>query len=173
MNTMIYINRHHVEQPDDYQLRQLELQHELHRRHQENLMRNHEHSSSLRTLSERDQGNHNIRHSYHEQRLPTVADEEREWFNADTLPSTNRTSNFLPHRSSPIRSNSSESRDRSMSEPRLKEQPKFESNILEEDTSTPKGSTSVLCPLPRQARGSLILEFSSESEDNIESSNKL
>ncbi|KAJ9575312.1 hypothetical protein L9F63_025737 [Diploptera punctata] len=175
VNTMTYISRPRAEQLDqisrEYVQRQLDLQHELHRRHQEALMRGRLHrqlSSSLRSLSERDSTYQNIRHSYHEQRLPSVADDESAWFNADTLPSNNRT--YVP---SPSVRNSDSRRDRSASEPKLKEHPKLGSNIVDEGgANAPKYDSSVLCPLPRRARRSLVLEFSPRTdevpEENVE-----
>lgn len=179
LNTMTYISRQHAEQLAQLHQhslqRQLDLQHDLHRRHQESLMRNHlhhENSISLKTLAERDQTNNDNRHSYHEQRFASVADDESSWFNADTLPSMNRTSVFLPNVPSPNARHSS-GRDRSMSEPRFKEHSRRGSAILEGDTSTPKYDSSVLCPLPKGARGSLILDISSgpdvvEPEESVE-----
>jgi hypothetical protein len=60
-----------------------------------------------------------IRHSYHESRVSSVADDDRAWSNADTLPSNNRSLVFLQSMSSyPPKLETS--KDRSISEPKLK-----------------------------------------------------
>ncbi|XP_069702721.1 chondroadherin-like [Periplaneta americana] len=102
-NTINYIGR----PPEDYMThhetsqRQRQLQEELHRQHQETLLRRRVEramSSSARSLPRVE--HKTLRHSYHESRLPSIADDEREWFNADTLPANNRTSVFLASMSS-------------------------------------------------------------------------
>lgn len=101
---------------------QQELQKQLRRQHQETFLRNRiqrEQSGSLKALPILK--HQNIRHSYHESHLSSVADNEREWSNADTLPSNQRSSVYLTTMSSyaikPKTFNNS--RDLSVSEPKL------------------------------------------------------
>ncbi|PSN35325.1 hypothetical protein C0J52_26084 [Blattella germanica] len=167
-NTITYLGRQQTEQlsgldHNSFQ-RQLELQQELHRQHQETITRNRLHreqSTSLKTLPKREP--QNIRHSYHEQRLPSFPEEDRAWFNADTLPSNNRTSVFLSSR--PREQGSNVRKARPLSEPRFKESsPKWEPSVLEVNSSTPKSVPSVLCSLPNR---NMVLDVSSSGSDVV------
>jgi hypothetical protein len=61
----------------------------------------------------------NIRHSYHESHVSSVADDDRAWSNADTVTSNNRSSVYLQSMCShPPKLETS--KDRSISEPKLK-----------------------------------------------------
>jgi hypothetical protein len=76
--------------------RQQELQKELHQQYQQTFLKNQAprgRSKSQKTLHAVEQ--RNVRHSYHECRRPSVADNERDFSNADTLPASSRASVFL------------------------------------------------------------------------------
>jgi Leucine-rich repeat (LRR) protein len=61
----------------------------------------------------------NIRHSYHESRVSSVADDDRAWSNADTVPSNNSSSVLLQSMCSHPQKLET-SKNRSISEPKLK-----------------------------------------------------
>jgi len=74
-------------------------------------------SASLKSLPTAER--RNIRHSYHESRVSSVADNDRACLNADTVPSNNRSSVYLQSTcSQPPKLETS--KDRSISEPKLK-----------------------------------------------------
>jgi Leucine-rich repeat (LRR) protein len=144
-------------QHDDYIAHvqhQQELQKELHRQHQETLLRNHvqrEQSQSLKALPI--VKHQNIRHSCYEYHLSSFADNEREWSNADTLPSNKRSSVYLTSMSShPIKPEPSKTpRDFSASEPKLKDYPNNLSVCNETSSDiyiNPLSSSSWKCETP-------------------------
>jgi Leucine-rich repeat (LRR) protein len=103
-----------------------ELKEELHRQHQETLLKNRvarELNLSQKALPRIEY--RNFRHSYHEGHLPTVAYYEMERSKADALPCNSRTSVFLENMSvHPIKQKClNSSKNRSVSEPELKECP--------------------------------------------------
>lgn len=83
----------------------------------------------------------NIRHSYHESRVFSVADDDRAWSNADTVPSTNRSSGFLQSMCSHPPELETH-KDRSISEPKLKV---FRKDLSTNETGlhTPVNSLSI------------------------------
>jgi Leucine-rich repeat (LRR) protein len=104
--------------------RQQELQKELHHQYQQTFLKNRAprgRSASLKTLHTVEL--RNVRHSYHECRLPSVADNEREFSNADTLPANSRTSVFLASQTThPIKQERLKtSKGHSVSEPKIKD----------------------------------------------------
>lgn len=130
---------------------QQELRKALHHQHQQTLLRNHiqrERSKSLKALPI--VKHQNIRHSYHECHLSSVTDNEREWSNADTLPSNKRSSIYLTSMSShPIKPEPSKTpRDVSVSAPKLKDYPK-NSPVCNETSSAiyrnPLSTSSLKC----------------------------
>jgi Leucine-rich repeat (LRR) protein len=152
------------------QLRQ-ELQKELHRQHHETFLKNRVQrgrSTSLKTLHVAEQ--RNVRHSYHECHLPSVADDEREFSNADTLPANSRTSVFLARQTAhPIKQERLKtSKNRSVSEPKIKDCLK---NLSVNETNShkdlnPLSVSSLECHTPTEAPkfGSVYDVSSSESE---------
>jgi Leucine-rich repeat (LRR) protein len=95
------------------------------------------HSVSLKALPTVER--RNIRHSYHECHVPSVADDDREWSNADTLPLNNRSSVFLQSMCSHAPKLETR-KDRSTSEPKLK--------VCRNDLSTNEtGLTAPINPL--------------------------
>jgi Leucine-rich repeat (LRR) protein len=161
---------------DDYTARlqrQQELQEELHRQHHETLMRNRVQrgrSASLKTLHTVER--RNVRHSFHECRLPSVADDEREFSNADTLPANNRTSVFLASVTThPIKQEHLKtSKDRSVSEPKIKDCPK---NLSVNETNShthlnPLSVSSLECQTPIEAhKFESVYEVSSSGSETV------
>jgi hypothetical protein len=152
------------------QLRQ-ELQKELHRQHRETFLKNRVQggrSISLKTLNVAE--HRNVRHSYHECRLPSVADDEKEFSNADTLPANSRISVFLARETThPItKERLKTSKNRSVSEPKIKDSLK---NLSVNETNShkdlnPLSVSSLECQTPTEAPkfGSVYDVSSSESE---------
>jgi hypothetical protein len=150
---------------------QQELQKELHRQHHETFLKNRVRSgrsSSLKTLHIAE--HKNVRHSYHECRLPSVADDEMEFSNADTLPANSRTSVFLAREAThPIKQERLKtSKNRSVSEPKIKDCPK-NSTVNETNSHkdlNPLSVSSLECRTPTEAPkfGSVCDVSSSESE---------
>jgi Leucine-rich repeat (LRR) protein len=74
-------------------------------------------SASLKSIPTAER--RNIRHSYHESSMSPVADNDRAWSNADTVPSNNRSSVYL-HSTCSHAPKLETSKDRSISEQKLK-----------------------------------------------------
>ncbi|PNF18745.1 hypothetical protein B7P43_G05014 [Cryptotermes secundus] len=122
-NTATSLSGRHHEHTARLQLQQ-ELQKELRRQHHDTFLKNRVQrgrSASLKTLHVAE--HQNVRHSYHECRLPSVADDEREFSNADTLPANSRTSVFLAREATrPIKQERLKtSKNHSVSEPKIKD----------------------------------------------------
>jgi Leucine-rich repeat (LRR) protein len=128
---------------------QQDLQKELCCQHQDVLLRNRvqrERSKSLKALPI--VKHQNIRHSYHEYHSSSAADNEREWSNADTLPSNKRSSVYLASMSShPIKHEPLKTlRDLSDSEPKLKNCPKNVSVL----NRNPLSISSLICQTTKE-----------------------
>jgi hypothetical protein len=121
-NTATSLSGWHHDHTARLQLEQ-ELQRELHRQHQETFLKNRVQrgqSTSLKTLHIAE--HQNVRHSYHDSRIPSVADDEMEFSKADTLPA-NRTSVFLARETThPVKQERLKtSKNHSASEPKIKD----------------------------------------------------
>lgn len=163
-NIQVYVTRQNTATPlsgrrHDHTARlqlQQELQKELHGQHHERFLKNRVQrgrSTSLKTLHIAE--HQNVRHSYHECRLPSVADDEREFSNADTLPANSRTSVFLARETThPIKQERLKtSKRRSVSEPKIKDCLK-NSSVNETNSHkdlNPLSVSSLKCQTPTEA----------------------